>query len=77
MSNEIRIPQLGVGMVETTLVSWNVPDGTTVAKGDVIYVLENDKAVEEIESPASGTLRILAAASNIYPIGALIGRIDD
>jgi pyruvate/2-oxoglutarate dehydrogenase complex dihydrolipoamide acyltransferase (E2) component len=77
MSSEIRIPQLGASMLEGTLLEWHVADGAAVAKGDILYVLESEKAAEEIESPASGTLRILAAANASYPVGELIGRIDD
>ena len=75
MSTEIRIPSIGFSTQEGTLTDWLVDDGETVVAGQVIYSLELDKSVQEIESPASGTIKIIAPAGEVYAIGALIAEI--
>jgi pyruvate/2-oxoglutarate dehydrogenase complex dihydrolipoamide acyltransferase (E2) component len=76
MADELRIPKMGMGMTEGKLVSWFFKDGDKVSEGDVIYSLETEKSVSDIEAPASGTLRILAETDETYDVGALIGRIE-
>ena len=73
---ELRIPAAGDAVSEVQLVEWTKRDGETVTEGDVIYSVETDKSVLEIEAPASGTLHILATAGEIFEVGHLIGRID-
>jgi len=75
MSIEIRIPSLGAGMSEGKLIEWLVPDGAAVKAGELLYTLESEKTVQEIEAQADGTLRIVAAADETYPVGELIGVI--
>ena len=57
------------------LAEWLVEDGGTVKVGQPLYSLELDKSVQEIESPASGTLKVIAPAGEVYEIGALIAEI--
>jgi len=75
MSTEVRIPQIGFSMQEGTLVEWLAADGATVKQDDPIYTLELDKSVQEVGSPASGTLKIHAAAGEVYAVGALVAEI--
>jgi len=76
VATELRIPKLGMGMTEGKLIEWLAADGAAVSEGDVIYSLESDKTVNEIQAPASGVLRIQATADETYEIGALIGQIE-
>lgn len=76
MSTEIRIPKLGMTMEEGILAEWLVADGNSVEKGAPLYSLETDKSVQEVDAPASGTLRAIGQPGETYPIGELIGRID-
>jgi pyruvate/2-oxoglutarate dehydrogenase complex dihydrolipoamide acyltransferase (E2) component len=76
MSTEIRIPRLGTTMEEGTLAEWLVADGAYIEAGTPLYSLESDKAVEAIESPATGVLRIIGKTGESYPIGELIGTLD-
>jgi pyruvate/2-oxoglutarate dehydrogenase complex dihydrolipoamide acyltransferase (E2) component len=76
MSTEVRIPKLGMSMMEGNLAEWLVSDGAIVKAGDAIYMLESDKASQEIEAPASGVIRISAVAGETYEVGALIARIE-
>lgn len=73
---ELRIPAAGDSVQEVQIVEWNLNDGAAVEEGQVIYSVESDKSVLEIEAPASGTLTILEPAGGIYPVGHMIGRID-
>jgi pyruvate/2-oxoglutarate dehydrogenase complex dihydrolipoamide acyltransferase (E2) component len=76
MSVPINIPKLGVSMSEGTLIEWLVPDGSTVSEGQEIYRLETDKVENDVESPASGTLRITGIEGEIYAVGDSIGEIE-
>ena len=76
MATELRIPKLGMGMTEGKLIEWLVAEGAAVSEGEVLYSLETDKALNDIEAPASGVLRIVAAPDETYEVGALIGRIE-
>ena len=75
MSVEVRIPQIGFSTNEGTLTEWLAADGSRVEEGKPLYTLELDKSVQEIESPASGTLKVHAAVGEIYQVGALIAEI--
>jgi pyruvate/2-oxoglutarate dehydrogenase complex dihydrolipoamide acyltransferase (E2) component len=75
MSTQILLPKLGFAMNEGALSAWLAADGATVAAGQPLFSLESEKAVEEIESPASGTLRILQPAGQTYPVGTVLGEI--
>lgn len=75
MSTEVRIPQIGFSSQEGTLTEWLAADGDHVEAGKPLYSLELDKSVQEVEAPASGTLKILAATGEVYQVGALIAEI--
>lgn len=76
MAAEIRIPKIGMSATEMTLTEWMFGDGEEVAKGDIIYTLETDKTIVEIEAQADGTLRILGGDGEVYAVGALVGTIE-
>lgn len=63
MSHELVVPQMGV-VEQVLVVEWLVDDGSTVASGDPVVVIDTDKAETELEAPASGRLTILVAASD-------------
>ena len=75
MSTQVLLPKLGFSMNEGTLSEWLVADGATVEEGQVLYALESDKSVQEIEAPASGTLKIVAQAGETYEVGSLLAEI--
>jgi len=75
VSVEIRVPQIGFSMTEGTLAQWLVADGAKVSEGTPIYTLEIDKATQDVESPAAGTLKVHAEVGQVYPIGTLLGEI--
>jgi pyruvate dehydrogenase E2 component (dihydrolipoamide acetyltransferase) len=53
---EIFTPALGMAAADVYLAEWVKRPGDTVAAGDVIALIETDKAEMEIEAPSSGTL---------------------
>lgn len=67
------MPKWGIEMTEGTVSAWTAREGQVVAKGEPLLDVETEKIVNTVESPAAGTLRrILAAAGDIRPVGALI-----
>ena len=77
MPTDILLPKVGFASADSTLSRWLVEDGATITAGQPLYELENDKAVQEVEAPATGRLRIIAAVGEAYPIGAVLGVIED
>jgi pyruvate dehydrogenase E2 component (dihydrolipoamide acetyltransferase) len=78
---EFLLPKLGADMSRGRLVEWVKKPGERVARGEVIAVIETDKANVEVEAFASGTLeKILVAPSNEWlPVGtplAVIGAAE-
>jgi len=62
MSKDVLVPPLGQTTAEVTLVHWYKHEGDAVQAGEPLYAIETDKAVLDIEAPASGVLRQVAAA---------------
>ena len=62
MATEIVVPRLGWSMDEGTFVEWLKADGEMVNAGDMLFVLEGEKAAQEVESFDSGILHIPAQA---------------
>ncbi|MDD2600788.1 MAG: hypothetical protein PHO37_16465 [Kiritimatiellae bacterium] len=73
----VLIPQLDANLIDVTITSWRNSVGDSVVAGETIAELTTDKAVYELEAPASGTLlTIFAEAKSVVPAGyitALIG----
>jgi pyruvate/2-oxoglutarate dehydrogenase complex dihydrolipoamide acyltransferase (E2) component len=76
MTTPVLLPKLGFSMNEGVLAEWLAADGAQVEKGQPLYALESDKSVTEIEAPASGRLRCIAAAGGSYAAGTLIAQIE-
>src|ERR1043166_3655904 len=73
---DVEVPNQGLTITEATLVQWNRQVGDSVSKGDVLFEIETDKALQEIEAPASGTLlAVLAAAGDVVPLGRTVAQI--
>ena len=52
----IVMPKLGLTMTEGILESWNVKVGSKVSEGDILFSVETDKAITEIEAKADGEI---------------------
>jgi pyruvate dehydrogenase E2 component (dihydrolipoamide acetyltransferase) len=78
MISKVVLAKLSPTMDEGTIVSWNKNEGDAVKVGDVLAVIETDKANMEMEALANGVLRkILVPAGGKAPIGTLIGVVAD
>jgi pyruvate/2-oxoglutarate dehydrogenase complex dihydrolipoamide acyltransferase (E2) component len=75
MSTKLTIPRLEMSMTEGTLAEWLVEDGQEVSQGQPIYVIETEKATQDIEAPAAGRLTHKLEAGAIYGVGTEIGEI--
>ena len=56
MGQMVIMPKLGQTVEESTIVIWRKNEGDRVAKGDIIFEIETDKAVLEVESFCDGIL---------------------
>jgi pyruvate/2-oxoglutarate dehydrogenase complex dihydrolipoamide acyltransferase (E2) component len=72
---EIILPKLGFSMNEGVLVEWLVADGAPVQEGEPLFLMESDKSTQEVDAPASGTLKIIVPAGETYDVGTVIGEL--
>jgi len=49
----VAMPRLGMTMQEGTIVEWPVSVGGSVAKGELLLIIETEKAETEIEATTS------------------------
>src|SRR5215469_17130085 len=73
---EITVPRLGWSMEECSFSEWLKRDGDWIEKGDMLFVLESDKAAQEIESFDAGVLHIGPASpkpGDTVRVGQVIG----
>ncbi len=76
MAQAIAIPRLGWSMEEGTFREWLKKSGETVSPGEMLYILEGDKAAQEIESVDAGILWIPPDGpqpDDVVKVGAVIG----
>ena len=76
MGTEVLLPKLGFSMNEGVLAEWLVKDGAEAREGEPLYALESDKSVQEVDSPASGVLKILKEPGETYEVGTLLAVIE-
>jgi pyruvate dehydrogenase E2 component (dihydrolipoamide acetyltransferase) len=81
MAITFGMPSLGHTMEKGKIIEWLKQEGDTVAKGEPLVVIETDKVITEVESPADGVvLKIAVAAEEERPIGTplvLLGAADE
>jgi pyruvate dehydrogenase E2 component (dihydrolipoamide acetyltransferase) len=77
MANEVVMPRLGWTMEAGTLVEWLKSDGDEVEAGELLFAVETDKAVQEVEAIDSGILSIPADTpiGVEKPVGTTLGFI--
>lgn len=56
MKKEIKMPNLKEGMKDAVFCRWNFSEGEKVKAGDVLYEVETDKVVCEVEAEEDFTL---------------------
>ncbi|WP_298283644.1 biotin/lipoyl-containing protein [Novosphingobium sp.] len=75
MAVQVTIPKIGFSMNEGILSEWLVEDGAQVTEGQPLYALESEKSTNEVESPATGTLKIIGELGETYEVGMVIAEI--
>lgn len=63
MALEFRLPDVGEGLAEATIVNWLVGVGDEIALDSPMVEVETDKAVIEIPAPRAGVVLHLGAAA--------------
>jgi pyruvate dehydrogenase E2 component (dihydrolipoamide acetyltransferase) len=69
MATLVPIPKLGQSEETVAIAKWRVKEGDVVKKGDILFDVETDKAVLEVESQFAGTvLKVLAKEGVDLPV---------
>ena len=73
----VPIPKLGQSEETVKIEKWRVKEGDKIAKGDILFEVETDKAVLEVESQFAGTLLKIFIPENkevpVMSVAAVIG----
>jgi pyruvate dehydrogenase E2 component (dihydrolipoamide acetyltransferase) len=76
MAHNIVMPALEMAQETGKLLAWRKKEGDSVSQGEPLLDIETDKAVVEIESPASGILAgVIAREGDVIPVGQTIAWI--
>lgn len=69
IKREITVPQAGEAITEARLIEWLKDEGDAVSKGEVLFLVDTDKAVVEVEASADGTLAkiLISEGSTVTP----------
>ncbi|PKP61630.1 2-oxo acid dehydrogenase subunit E2 [Candidatus Atribacteria bacterium HGW-Atribacteria-1] len=78
MAEYVIMPKLGFNMDKGTLVKWRKKEGDFVKEQEVLFEIETDKTVIEVEAQVSGILRkVLVAEGEEVPVTLPIAIIGD
>jgi pimeloyl-ACP methyl ester carboxylesterase len=69
MPTIVTMPKWGLTMTSGTITGWSRQEGDPVTEGVPLLTVETEKAVDDVEAPASGVLRkIVAAVGSEVPV---------
>jgi pyruvate dehydrogenase E2 component (dihydrolipoamide acetyltransferase) len=75
---EVFMPALSSTMTEGKIVSWQKSPGDKVEKGEIVVVVESDKADMDVETFYSGFIAtIIVAAGESAPVGSAIALVAE
>ena len=78
MAIDIKVPALGESVTEATVAKWFKAAGDAIAVDEALVELETDKVTVEVNAPAAGALKSIAAAEGAdVEVGALLGVIEE
>ncbi len=76
--NKFNLPDVGEGLTEAEIVSWNVKPGDTVAINDILCEIETAKSLVELPSPFAGTVTELLVPEGVtVDVGTPIISVSD
>ncbi len=74
---EIIMPKVSNEMDEAVLTSWEVEVGDNVEQGDIIFTVETEKTVLEVESEYTGIIsKLLVEEGTKVPLFSVVGVIE-
>jgi pyruvate dehydrogenase E2 component (dihydrolipoamide acetyltransferase) len=73
--SSLLLPRLSISMEDGRITEWLVQDGAEVRAGQVVAIVETDKAEAEIEAHEDGVLAIVAPAGQIVAVESVIAEI--
>src|SRR5664279_1693237 len=74
MATPIIMPKFGQMTEESAIVEWLKKEGDKVAKGDILFTVETDKSVMEVQSFEAGTLLKIAVQPGVsVPVQSTVG----
>src|SRR6202162_4437641 len=75
---EFKLPALGENIEQGDLVRLMVSTGSTISEGQAVMELETDKAVVEVPSSVSGTVKdVLVKEGDKIKVGQVIFRAEN
>jgi len=78
MPTPLIMPKFGQMTEESTIVEWRKKEGDKVAKGDILFTVETDKSVMDVESFAEGTLlKIIVPTGVSVPVASTVGFVGN
>jgi pyruvate dehydrogenase E2 component (dihydrolipoamide acetyltransferase) len=74
MATPIIMPKFGQMTEESAIVEWRKKEGDPVAKGDILFTVETDKSVMDVESFEAGTLLKIVVPPRVnVPVQSIVG----
>jgi pyruvate dehydrogenase E2 component (dihydrolipoamide acetyltransferase) len=74
MATPIIMPKFGQMTEESAIVEWLKKEGDPIAKGDILFTVETDKSVMDVESFEAGTLlKIVVKPGVSVPVQSTVG----
>ncbi|MDX1520446.1 MAG: dihydrolipoamide acetyltransferase family protein, partial [Anaerolineae bacterium] len=78
MAVDIKLPEMGEGIIEATIARWLKQEGEVVTAHDPIVEIETDKVTTEMVAETDGTLlKILASEGETVEVGAVIAVVGE
>jgi pyruvate dehydrogenase E2 component (dihydrolipoamide acetyltransferase) len=73
MAQPILMPKMGQSVEDCAIVKWRKTEGDVVKKGDILFEIETEKAVLEVESFYAGTLiKVIVPVGQPVPTGTTV-----
>ena len=74
---DINVPELGESIIEGTLTSWLVKEGSSFQAGDNLAEIETEKITIEIPAQSAGTIsKILVTEGSTVKVGEVIAQFS-
>ena len=76
MKREIKVPSVGESVTQAEIESWEKQEGAIVRKGEILVILETDKASMEIPAEINGKLSIVKKKGDTVNVGDVIAYLE-